>query len=116
MNNKSRADIFESGDLSDFEPSTAIPKINPEAVRAVAEASSFRSREPLKTEISSVELPKREPRRFRTGRNVQLNLKVRQETANSFYALADRLQVVLGEAFERAVLALQREVDGSDSP
>lgn len=42
---------------------------------------------------------------------MQLNLKVRQEAADAFYALADQLEIVLGEAFERAVLALQREID-----
>jgi hypothetical protein len=46
---------------------------------------------------------------------VQLNLKVRQEAADAFYALADQLEIVLGEAFERAVLALQREIDSSNS-
>ena len=115
MNSKSRAGIFDSEDLSDFTPTAPIADAKPEVVRAVAEATSFRSREPQKSRIPPVQIPKREPRRFRTGRNVQLNLKVRQEAADAFYALADKLEVVLGEAFERAVLALQREIDTSHS-
>ena len=115
MNSKSRAGIFDSEDLSDFAPTPPVADAKPEVVRAVAEAASFRSREPQKARVSPVQVPKREPRRFRTGRNVQLNLKVRQEAADAFYALADQLEIVLGEAFERAVLALQREIDNSNS-
>jgi hypothetical protein len=56
---------------------------------------------------------RREARRYRTGRNVQLNLKVRQEAADTFYALADSQHWVLGEAFEHAVEALKRELASS---
>jgi hypothetical protein len=44
---------------------------------------------------------------------VQLNLKVRQEALDAFYALADRTGLVLGEVFERAVEALTRELSES---
>ena len=50
----------------------------------------------------------REPRWHRTGRNIQLNIKARADTIERFYALADRNGWVLGEAFERAVAALER--------
>ena len=53
---------------------------------------------------------RREPRRYRTGRNVQLNLKVRQEAVDAFYRLADERGWVLGETFERAVSALEKEL------
>ena len=39
-----------------------------------------------------------------------MNLKVRTEDIESFYALADRMGLVLGEVFERAVAALEREL------
>jgi hypothetical protein len=42
---------------------------------------------------------------------VQLNLKVRQEAVDAFYRLADAQGWVLGEAFERAVAALERELE-----
>jgi hypothetical protein len=50
----------------------------------------------------------REPRRHRTGRNIQLNIKARAETIDRFYAIADRHGWVLGETFERAISELER--------
>ena len=48
-------------------------------------------------------------RRYTTGRNRQLNMKVTEEALRRFYALADAQCWVLGEAFEHAVTALERE-------
>jgi hypothetical protein len=105
--NTERAPLFaDEGDLdlTGFAPKgQGAPAARPEQVRAVSEGAAFRSREP------HAEPAKRTPRRYRTGRNVQLNLKVRQEAADAFYALADRFGWVLGEAFERAIAALERE-------
>lgn len=83
----------------------------PDVIRAVSEASSFRSREPARD--AKKHIPKRAPRRHRTGRNVQLNLKVSAEVLDAFYAIADRQEWVLGETLEQAVAALQRELNGS---
>jgi hypothetical protein len=80
-------------------------------VRAVSEAANFQSRE-LRREILA-NPPKREPRRYRTGRNIQLNIKARAETIEAFYAIADRKGWILGETFERAVAALERELSVS---
>ena len=98
-----RAPIFDHEvlDVSGFTPKTVSAGVNPEQVRAIAEPASFRSRDP------AAPASKREPRRHRTGRNVQLNLKVRQEDADAFYALADEKGWVLGEAFQMAVAALK---------
>jgi len=52
-------------------------------------------------------------RRYRTGRNRQLNLKVTEDVAQRFYALADHHELVLGDAFARAVTALERELAGA---
>ena len=99
-----RAGVFDE-DLSDFAPKPpAAEGARSEEVRVVAEGAAFRSREPQPAP------ERRLVRRHRTGRNVQLNLKVRQEAADAFYALADREGLVLGEAFERAVAALEREL------
>lgn len=97
-------------DLSGFKPKAAA---KPEQVRDIAEQAGFRSREaaPVPAEGG---VPRREPRRYRTGRNVQLNLKVRREAVDAFYRLADERGWVLGEAFERAVEALERELGKSD--
>jgi len=111
-----RASIFgadEPLDVSGFAPKPAAPA---EQVRGVAEQAGFRSRDPAPLTTPSgaaSEAGRRAPRRYRTGRNVQLNLKVRQEAADAFYALADAEGLVLGEAFERAIAALERELKAS---
>ena len=53
---------------------------------------------------------KRDQRRYRTGRNVQLNIKVKAETLEAFYKIADREGWVLGETLERAVKALDESL------
>ena len=109
-----RASVFDSDvdfDVSGFTPRKDRPPSSetpPEVIRAVSEASNFRSREPGPTKQK--EPLKREPRRYRTGRNVQINIKVRAETLESFYTLADKEGWVLGEALERAVAALTKEL------
>lgn len=96
-------------DLSGFVPKTAhdIQAPPPDAVRAVSEAARFPSRE---ARPAPVPPPKREQRRHRTGRNVQFNIRARQETIDSFLAIADREGWVLGEVLEHAVAALEREL------
>jgi hypothetical protein len=109
-----RASIFDAEselDVSGFVPAEAIPKVRPEQVKAVSEAANFQSREPRR-EIMTAS-PKREPRRYRTGRNIQLNIKARAEIIDAFYGIADRKGWVLGETFERAVAALERELAGT---
>ena len=109
-----RASIFDSD--GDFDVSKFAPKQNKEktetsaeAVRAVAESSDFRSREPAPApKKASTE---KERRRYTTGRNIQLNIKVRSETLDAFYSIADAEKWVLGETLQRAVAALQRELD-----
>lgn len=103
---RGRAPVFEQPDLdvSDFAPKPTKEGARLEQVRAIAEPASFRSREVAPPP------PRREPRRHRTGRNVQLNLKVRQEDADAFYALADEKGWVLGEAFQLAVQALKERM------
>jgi hypothetical protein len=107
-----RADIFEGGfDVSGFAPKTRkAPEsnANTEAIRAVSEKSSFRSREPGAKRGG--EISKREIRRYTTGRNVQLNLKARPQAIDLFYKIADSENWVLGEAFEKGVEALNREL------
>jgi hypothetical protein len=110
-----RASIFDAEtdlDVSGFSPKEAVtPTVPAEQVRAVSEAAKFQSREPPRD--IRPEPPKREPRRYRTGRNIQLNIKARADAIEAFYAIADRKGWVLGETFERAVAALERELDGA---
>jgi len=93
-------------DLSAFKPK---PAAEPVQMRDVAEQAGFRSREAAAPSATAGPAP-REPRRYRTGRNVQLNLKVRRETVDTFYAIADQRGWVLGEAFEHAVAALKKKL------
>jgi hypothetical protein len=106
-----RASIFADDDLdvSDFAPKAGPDKSAPmaEQVKAVAEATRFHSREPTSPPAPVV---KRAPRRYRTGRNVQFNVKASQDTVDAFYAISDSKDWVLGETLEHALAALQREL------
>jgi len=103
-----RAGLFEEDlDLSEFTPQkpAKTEQPSPEAVRAVAEGVRFQSREPGKP------AKQRQQRRYRTGRNIQLNTKVTASTRDGFYEISDRYNWVLGETLERALQALRRELE-----
>jgi hypothetical protein len=120
-----RAGVFEDDlDISGFAPK---PSARAEQVKAVAEEVGFHSRGPVAPQVLA-QLPiraerpakapspapaeeRREQRRYRTGRNQQLNLKVRAQDAAAFYAIADAEGWVLGDVFARAVAALARELE-----
>lgn len=103
--NKEPASIFATDNDLTVAPGTARP--SPEQVRAVAQESNFRSRE------ASAPAPaiRPVPWRYRTGRDVQFNVKVSQATREGFEALAMRLNRPKGELVERALAALEREVE-----
>ena len=109
--NSQRASIFDDDqdlDLSSFQPRPAV-KPDKDALRTAAEARGFSSREPAMPAPQAPHQAAAEPqlqRRYRTGRNRQLNLKVTDEALRRFYALADAQGLVLGEVFEQAVNAL----------
>jgi hypothetical protein len=116
-----RASLFDSSAEAEFDVSEfATKKINPrspapaEAVRAVAEEANFVSREPAKPRKSPS--LKKEPRRHRTGRNVQVNIKARQDTVDRFNAIVEAQEWVTGYVLERAVDALERELKSSVVP
>jgi hypothetical protein len=107
-----RAGLFEEDlDLSQFTPQkpAKAEQPPPEAIRAVAEGAKFQSREPSKP------VKQRPQRRYRTGRNIQLNTKVTMSTRDGFYEVSDRYNWVLGETLERALQALRRELE-KESP
>ena len=110
-----RASIFADDDLdvSDFIPKAGPDKSAPmpEQVKAIAEEARFRSREPTPAPAPE---PKRLRRRYRTGRNVQFNVKASQNTVDAFYAISDGNGWVLGETLEHALAALQRELRKDD--
>lgn len=113
-----RAGVFDTDDdldISGFAPKPAMqPTVPPELVRAVSEAAHFQSRDPERHGALTAST-KREPRRYRTGRNTQLNIKARPEAIEAFYAIADQQGWVLGETFEHAVEALNQKVGASSA-
>lgn len=115
---KKRADLGFSNALDEFNPEEWAPKKNeatsqqpkptrrPEKTAAseAAAAAGFISREAKFLAVSGDM-----PRRRRTGRNAQFNLKARPETISAFCAIADQQGWGLGETLEKAVTLLERE-------
>ena len=102
----SRADPFADNSLSvaDFKPKVAKAP-PPEKVREVSEAQQFKSRE-AKAEPVAAPSPTQQRRR-RTGRNVQLNVKVTQDVMERFTRISDKNGWVFGETMEKALNALE---------
>lgn len=119
---KPRASIFDAGDVQaldvgSFAPKTAIDAKAPpaEQVRAVSQTAQFRSREPAAA--AKTEAPSKRPiRRYRTGRNVQFNVKAQQTTVDAFYSVSEEQGWVLGYTLQRAMEALQRELKTKAKP
>jgi hypothetical protein len=100
-----RADPLAS--LAQFEPKPATerkPKPEPDAIEKLANQHGFTSRPTAPT--APVE---RSKRRFKTGRNVQINVKGTAEAKARFYRLADEMDVPLGEFLEIAMDALEEK-------
>jgi hypothetical protein len=94
-------------DLSGFQPKTVARPDSGKIAEAAAKAQ-FKSRE-AKAPVAVAPAPAKLVRRHRTGRSAQLNLKVRPDTIEQFYAVADAHGWVLGEAFEIAVALLEEK-------
>ena len=110
-----RAGLFEGTDfdVTAFEPKKPAQQTQqpqPEAVRNVAETANFRSREPGQSNLAK----RKADRRHRTGRNIQLNTKVDQETNDLLYAIyeahRDKDNWTLGQIIGFALEAFQREL------
>lgn len=106
---KPRADLGFGdalGDLSSFTPQAkTAPKVD---TAKVAEAAGFQSREP-RPAAAAPDAAAKPPRRRRTGRNAQFNIKARPETIEAFYRVADANGWGLGETLEHAVALLEKE-------
>lgn len=74
------------------------------AIENIARQENFPSRQaPKKTAA-----PKRQQRRYRTGRNRHIGIKATAETEERFYKAADARNVPLGELLRLALDALER--------
>src|SRR5579859_4493768 len=113
---KTRASIFENVpdvDVSAFSPKPRTDRHAPSAeqVKAVAEAANFQSRQAA-APVSAKPPKRHEGRVYRTGRNVQFNAKVSQETVDAIYSVTEANKGwVLGYTLERAMAALKRELE-----
>jgi len=128
---RARADLGFDDPLDNFDPSdwaVGQPTRNrPDSsiARQAAEATGFRSREAKPAASAPAATPPAPaaqgraaatpPRRRRTGRNAQFNLKARPETIQSFCAVADANGWGLGETLEHAVVLLEREYGAKNS-
>lgn len=91
------------------EPTAFTTKPKPEkrveeaAIAEVARVNNFPSRQPPKAAT-----PKRQQRRYRTGRNRHLGIKATDETVERFYKAADARNIQHGELLRLALDALER--------
>ncbi len=107
----SRVDPLDS--LKNFEPKAVIEQ---KAKRNNAEIEELANQHGFVGRQSAPLTPRteRSKRRFRTGRNIQINIKGELDTKNELYRLADYIDQPLGETLKRALAALQRELEKND--
>jgi hypothetical protein len=106
----SRANPFEGvEDLPAFgtkpKAATAIPREQAERIEQIAEANNFPSRQPARTPATRA--PGKQ-RRYKTGRNQQINIKATPQVIERLYKMADAKRVPLGELLEQALNALEK--------
>lgn len=112
---KERASLGFSDELEEFNPaewtppkaSAANDRPRKEAINQAAQAAGFKSREAKPAPLLAG-AGQGAPRRRRTGRNAQFNLKAKPETIEAFMAIADRQNWGLGETLEHAVELLEK--------
>ena len=106
---KQPADIFEDMDISGFEPKVESPTKPTPEIRAAAEAQDFQSREPRSKPT------KKQDRRRRTGRNIQLSAKISeraQEFLDEIYeAHRGKENWTIGQILEFGLEALKRQLE-----
>lgn len=108
-------------DLSRFEPKAVpdTPPVPPETVRRVSEENGFPSRAPNPRPPAP---PTRRTASPKTGRTVLLNARITQRAHDRFHEIIERERlryeagelthrVTLGEIVERALAALEREME-----
>lgn len=93
--------------LANWKPKPVV-KSDTEVTANLAQSQGFVSRQaPVQSRVGEM----RHDRRYRTGRNAQLNLKVTTEARDRFLDLCDRYGWVQGEGFDKAVNALIEQMD-----
>jgi hypothetical protein len=102
--NTTRANPFSDIEtLPAFEPKPKAPRpIANDQVDKIAEASGFVSRQATRPPAAA-----RSGRRYKTGRNQQINIKATPQVIERLYKMADARRVPLGELLEQALDALE---------
>lgn len=89
--------------LPTFEPKPRAAKsIEKEQIEKIAEANGFPSRQAARASARRAA-----GRRYKTGRNQQINIKATAQVIERLYKLADARRVPLGELLEQALDALE---------
>ena len=89
--------------LPSFEPKPkASHPVSKEEIEKIAEANGFPSRQGARAPT------RRSGRRYKTGRNQQINIKATPQVIERLYKLADAKRVPLGELLEQAVDELEK--------
>ena len=105
-------DEEEDLDLSQFTPKSAKPQA---ATAGKAGAGKAGLRDLAKDEgFISRQAGIRRRRRRRTGRNEQINIKTTADYADRFYALAEKHDWMCAVVFEKAIAALEQELEGEE--
>jgi hypothetical protein len=100
-------DDEEDLDLSQFTPKPAKPQATSAGkagLRDLAKDEGFVSRQ------AGI----RRRRRRRSGRNEQINIKTTADYADRFYALAEKHDWMCAVVFEKAIAALEQELEGEE--
>jgi hypothetical protein len=106
----SRVDPLDT--LKSFEPKAPTEQKTKQStaeVEAMANQHGFVARNPTPAVVPV----DRSKRRFKTGRNIQINIKGEQETKDELYRVADEIDQPLGETLKRALAALRRELEAA---
>ena len=111
MNPMQIDDDLNLGDFAPKNSGTVAKKIEPAAIEELSRRTNFPSRQPSKSQSGGQASPALgKDRRYRTGRNAQINIKATASTIELLYSTADGLGIPLGEVLERALRALSREI------
>ena len=88
-----------------FEPKPkASGSVANEQIDRIAEANGFPSRQAVRAPTTR----RKAGRRYKTGRNQQINIKATAQVIDRLYKMADAKRVPLGELLERALDALEK--------
>jgi hypothetical protein len=90
---------------------TSVPREQTERIEQIAEANNFPSRQPARTPAARTAAKQR---RYKTGRNQQINIKATSQVIERLYKMADAKRVPLGELLEQALAALEKSAGVRD--